>query len=136
MEERGAIIRLRNDVFRKLLQAVPNHRILPGKAIFSVKPPHKLKVRAVACGNFVPSSDLDQESLFASGVDTTTLRVILRIAALSGWEIVVTDVSTAFLYAPLQLAYTVIVRPPTIFVEAGACHPDDVASSESTLWAS
>ena len=86
-------------------------REIPGKGVFTVKPPHTLKSRGVACGNFVDPSDID---VYSGGVEAASLRVTLRIAKLMGWTLIGTDVGTAFLNAPLDLPYKIVVYPPSI----------------------
>jgi len=97
---------------------------IPGKGVFTIKPPDILKARGVACGNHAADTAVD---LFASGVEAITHRLCLALAVQQDWDIFSTDVGAAFLYADLKLPYAVIVQAPQVFVEAGICH-------EGVLW--
>ena len=119
--QKEAILRVHPNLVEKLLQENPNAKILPGKGVFTIKPPCKFKTRGVVCGNFVGSTHLDKNEIYSGGVDITSLRLVLRIAGLYGWHVGSTDVSTAFLNAVLNLPYMIIVWCPKIFAEAGVC---------------
>ena len=64
----------------------------------------KRKVRAVGCGNYLPSEHLQltREDVYASGADALTLRVALAFAAAHrDWKGFTVDIKTAFLHAPI-----------------------------------
>ena len=109
--------------------------IIPGKAIFTKKKDGRLKCRAVGCGNF--ASRNSKENLYAGGNDVTTLRLMMRGAALYDWSVLGLDISTAFLNAPLLYnsdGKRMLIRPPAIFVEAGLVEPGDMWIVEKAVY--
>ena len=78
---------------------------LPGKCVLTRKSgTGKRKVRAVGCGNYLPSEHLQltREDVYASGADALTLRVALAFAAAHrDWKGFTVDIKTAFLHAPI-----------------------------------
>ena len=74
----------------------------------------------------VPSSEARPgEEIYASGADSTQLRMILRLAALRQWHCFSLDVKSAFLLAPKAQGETVIVKPPKILEEAKLAQPGE-----------
>ena len=78
---------------------------LPSKVVFTLKPDPKdprgkKKCRIVACGNF--AKEEENQDLFTSGADSTSLRLVLCEAAQRGWEGANLDVRAAFLNAPMK----------------------------------
>ena len=106
---------------------------IPGKAVTSRKSgTGKRKFRAVACGNFLEtpsSSSGPSDSVYASGVDSSTVRLaIAHAASHSDWAGVVADVKGAFLYAPRRQTNEGeiwVIRPPYILVEMGVLRSSD-----------
>ena len=105
--------------------------VLPGKLVATRKAGAGLrKSRICICGNF---QEFDpNEPLNASGVEATTLRALLRVAALNSWTFAAGDVSTAFLNAPITggtnqdgQEVLIAVRPPSILITAGVCGPKE-----------
>ena len=105
--------------------------VLPGKLVATRKAGAGLrKSRICICGNF---QEFDpNEPLNASGVEATTLRALLRVAALNSWTFSAGDVSTAFLNAPITggtnqdgQEVLIAVRPPSILITAGVCGPKE-----------
>ena len=78
--------------------------IMPGKMVPTVKAPNgKKKCRIVICGNYAEGGGKDSdESLYAGGSDTISIRTITKYAVAQDWEAMVLDIKTAFLNAPLQ----------------------------------
>ena len=74
------------------------------------------KVRIVACGNYMQCRD---DQLYASGLDATQLRSILRCSALRDWSVAALDITTAFLLAPTSQREVVVVDPPRIMQDLG-----------------
>ena len=74
-------------------------------------------------------------SNYASGIDGTTIRAVLRKAGHEGWCCSSTDVRTAFLLAPRQNQNGVlIVKPPQILREAGLVGPQDLWKVDKALY--
>ena len=112
----------------------------PGKS--TVKAPDgRRKARIVVCGNMVEGSIDSQESEgtssygnkekrwsnYASGIDGTTIRAVLRKAGHEDWCCSCTDVCAAFLLAPRQNQNGIlIVKPPQILREAGLVGSQDL----------
>ena len=77
--------------------------VAPAKCVFTLKPPaahgskYKRKCRLVICGNFLAD---EGGSLYASGVNTDSLRLALVLAASRQWLAAVSDITGAFLLAP------------------------------------
>ena len=77
--------------------------VAPAKCVFTLKPPakhgdkYKRKLRLVICGNFLAD---EGGSLYASGVNTDSLRLALVLAAARSWMAAVSDITGAFLLAP------------------------------------
>ena len=77
--------------------------VAPAKCVFTLKPPadptskYKRKCRVVICGNFLAD---EGGSLYASGVNTDSLRLALVLAASRRWWAAISDITGAFLLAP------------------------------------
>ena len=77
--------------------------VAPAKCVFTLKPPakhgdkFKRKCRLVICGNFLAD---EGGSLYASGVNTDSLRLALVLAASRRWLAAISDITGAFLLAP------------------------------------
>jgi hypothetical protein len=101
-----------------------------------VEKPDKLRARAVICGNFV-DRNAGEAATFTEQVDVTSVRLLLRQAALQDWQISSLDVSVAFLNAelsPEDLARGISCRPPKIFVDAGICMPEQIWVIKKALY--
>ena len=111
---------------------------VPSKVVFTVKPDlekvgGKKKCRIVACGNF--AREEEDQDLFASGADSTSLRMALSLASRMRWEGANLDIRTAFLNAPMKHAgglnhgemelKKVLLRPAGILVKMGFFSPDE-----------
>ena len=106
-------------------------RVLPGKAVFTVKPDaggFRRKARFVACGNYVPQGENVTE-LFAAGLDATSLRTMLAWTAPKvkndEWIVGSTDVRQAFVLAP-WIGGPVAIQPPSISTKMGLSEADDL----------
>ena len=101
--------------------------LIPGKVVYTHKSSGRRKARIVGCGNFCQSdADSHKEDLFASGVGSESIRMLVRRAALDPfWELVSVDVRTAFLQAPLMdmqhagRQKVTVVKVPSILRELG-----------------
>ena len=71
-------------------------------------------------------ADRATEELYASGVDATQVRALLRKASLEDWSAMTLDIKTAFLLAPTSQDELIVVRPPKILQEAGLTAADEV----------
>ena len=134
---------------------------VPGKLVFSVKAPDKRKrARLVACGNFLPDSQQSQTGLlnpsssgtsgpssaaakaenrrdvYASGLETESLRLQLRWAAGHMWDGVVIDVKTAFLLAPARRrnGSKVAVVVPRLIIDANLLDRDTFLLVDRALY--
>ena len=124
----GAVTRLNPEQTRELKKA--GLVVLPGKAVFTVKPPndpegpekYRRKCRVVVCGNFLPAQG---QNVYASGTSADTLRVAVALAVKMGWCIASTDVANAFTLAPMPENLMYALTPPTIVVLAGAARPGE-----------
>ena len=113
---------------------------LPSKIVWTLKPDPtqpttgKRKVRWVICGNFEePKEDVDT---YSGGADSTALRLLIKKAAVSGWEGASLDIKTAFLNATLdddQEGY-IAVKPPSILVSQGFMSADDVYIAQRAVY--
>ena len=109
---------------------------VPGKAVLTRKAGvGKRRLRAVCCGNHIPSAQVAEKKsdLYAGGIDALTVRVVLAYTAQQvGWEASVVDVKTAFLYAPVRgsqegnvEAPVIVVKPPYLLVQLGLLKATD-----------
>ena len=98
--------------------------MVPGKAVFPVKPPSeagrrfKRKARIVTCGNFVAKNEEEDSH--------TVLAQQVAEAARRYWALVNGDVKNAFLRTPIPPGTVLALRPPHILVGAGLAQPDEV----------
>ena len=109
---------------------------VPGKAVLTRKAGvGKRRLRAVCCGNHIPSEQVTDKKadLYAGGIDALTVRVVLAfVAQQESWGACVVDVKTAFLYAPVRGSEgegkqvpTIIVKPPHLLVQLGVMKSAD-----------
>ena len=118
LEGMNAIIRLRGPEAIKESQ-IPGTQVLPAKTVFTVKPGSdsnyfRRKCRVVGCGNFEEKgSGLD---LYAGGIPADALRATLIESSHRKYSAFVTDVSNAFLLAPIPegAKNRILLRPPRI----------------------
>ena len=96
--------------------------LIPSKLIFSVKAPDaRRKCRSVCCGNFT-SGTSSREDKYSGGIDSVTMRCLLRFAGMMRLNVAVIDVKQAFLLAPLlSNGVPVVVKTPHIFRKHGIC---------------
>ncbi|CAE7425577.1 GIP, partial [Symbiodinium pilosum] len=121
----------------KALEREGRLKLVPGKLVFTVKPPAepsrgvpgaprwKRKARLVICGNFIdPDASMN---LFATGASAESLRVALRLASKACWSAGCTDITGAFLLAiwPADKP-TYGVLAPRVLVQAGLARDDEV----------
>ena len=118
LEGKGAIVRFSGQAAMQMMREVGEHQYIPGKGVFTIKPPAKFKSRGVACGN---RAEITGALVYAAGVESATLRMVFALSQQYGWSLLFTDVGTAFLNAELLLPYAVIVTAPQIFVASGVC---------------
>ena len=98
--------------------------LIPGMGVFTRKAGDgRRRSRIVCCGNYMEARAGDE--IYASGADSTQLRMILRVASLRQWHCLSLDVKSAFLLAPKAQGETVIVKPPRILEEAGLAQPGE-----------
>ena len=82
------------------------------------------RARAVICGNMLTAMNgekeqtpVDKKDNYASGMDGTAIRCVLRKAAHEKWGIAAVDVKGAFLLAPRkETRRTLITRPAQILL--------------------
>ena len=103
---------------------------VPGKAVLTRKSGvGKRRLRAVCCGNHMPSPSTASEKmdLYAGGVDALTVRVVLGYSAqFDDWTVCVLDIKTAFLNAPARSSSEgdesgpiIVVKPPYFLIQLG-----------------
>ncbi|KAJ8736818.1 hypothetical protein PYW07_000089 [Mythimna separata] len=78
-----------------------NRRLITSKWIFTVKPEGRYKARLVARG-FLQKYNIDYKETYSPVVNTTSVRLLLSIAAQKGLQLKQFDVKTAFLYGELN----------------------------------
>lgn len=107
---------------------------VPGKMVATVKPPGKKKGRIVACGNFTEASTSTDNS--AGGVDSITIRSVLRLAADRKWQVTVCDIRRAFLNAPrLELpGHLTLVSPPPLLTTMQITKPGEIWRVKGALY--
>ena len=136
LEDIGAIKRLTGSEAREFL-ARPGVQVVPGKAVYTVKPPSKegtkyrRKARIVGCGNFQPRDD--QEENYSGGAAAEAVRLGVTQAARRRWAICTGDVVSAFLRAPVPDGTLLALRPPAVLVRAGLAEPSEVWSVHMAL---
>ena len=118
-EETGAVRQITKQELRRLAeekgQAV---ELLPSKMVFARKAGSGLRrARAVCCSNF--QSQVEEGSTYAGGVDSVTVRMALRWAALQKWTVATLDVKTAFLNAPRTSPSIVATEVPQVMRQLG-----------------
>ena len=116
------MLRIDTDYIEGLVRDGKKILQVPGKAVLTRKAGvGKRRFRCVACGNYVPQSAHDPDSLYASGVEGLTVRTAIALAALKSWSGLSADIRTAFLHAPLcdelDPKEVIIVKPPSLLVE-------------------
>ena len=117
-----AIVRINEEQTQKIMadaqEAGHRAELIPGMGVFTRKAGDgRRRSRIVCCGNYMEARSGDE--IYASGADSTQLRMILRCASLQQWHCLSLDVKSAFLLAPKAQGETVIVKPPKILEEAG-----------------
>ena len=115
----GAVRQISKQELRRLAeekgQAV---ELLPSKMVFTRKAGSGWRrARAVCCGNF--QSQVEEGSTYAGGVDSVTVRMALRWAALQSWTVATLDVKTAFLNAPRTSPSIVATEVPQVMRQLG-----------------
>ena len=107
---------------------------VPGKLVATIKPPAKKKGRIVACGNFTEASSSTENS--AGGIDSITIRSVLRLAADRHWQVSVCDVHKAFLNAPRleHPGHLTLVDPPHLLRVMEITQPGEVWRIKGALY--
>ena len=93
-----------------LWKLTPEERknIIKTRWVLKRKPNDDIRTRLVAQDYNMKVADKDD--IYASTPGITTLKILLTQAVQRGWEIVLGDISAAFLHAPLDKTYYVL--PP------------------------
>ena len=110
----------------------PGAEVLPSLAVYTAKPPkvgsskaYRRKCRAVACGNWTGVTS--EEDTYSAGAQAEAVRIGLAVASAESWSAYVTDISQAFLRAPLpDLERLILLRPPAHFILAGISQQSEV----------
>ena len=95
----------------------------------------KKKARWVICGNFETEKP-DQEN-YSGGADATSLRVMVKKAAIENWDGLTMDVKTAFLNAELNEEEEedyVIIKPPQMMINQGYFGPKEVFLAKKAVY--
>ena len=123
-------IRRRRGQDAKDYLAQPGVMVVPGKGVFTIKPPSKegtrfrRKSRLVSCGNFQPKSGT--ESNYSGGAASEAVRLGVAEAARRRWWIYTGDVCNAFLRAPVPEGTKLALRPPGVLIRAGLAEQGEV----------
>ncbi|CAE7245139.1 RE2 [Symbiodinium sp. CCMP2592] len=131
LEDIGAIKRLVGQAAKDYLN-LPGVQVVPGKAVYTVKPPNKpeakyrRKARIVGRGNFQAKDDSEQN--YSRGAASEAVRLGVAQAARRVWAICTGDVVSAFLRAPVPQGTLLALRPPAVLVRAGLAQPSEVWS--------
>ena len=129
LEGMNAIRRRRGQDAKDYL-AQPGVVVVPGKGVFTVKPPSKegsayrRKSRIVSCGNFQPKGEA--ESNYSGGAASEAVRLGIAESARRKWWVFTGDVCNAFLRAPVPEGTKLALRPPAVLVRAGLAEPGEV----------
>ena len=126
LENKECVVRIPPHAVQNLLEQNPEAKVLPGKGVFTIKPPRKFKARFVAFGNYNNGPQTDKHEIYSGGVEVMSLRTGLRVSAMRNWEVGSTDVSTAFSNAWLTLNYLILVWAPKIACDALVCEHGEV----------
>ncbi|CAE7777535.1 RE1 [Symbiodinium sp. CCMP2592] len=133
----NAVKRLRGKEARDYM-AQPGTVIVPGKAVYTVKPPSKegtryrRKARIVSCGNFQPKSD--DEINYSGGAVAEAVRLGIAEGSRRKWSACTGDVVSAFLRAPVPEGTRLALRPPAALVKAGLAEPDEIWVVQMALY--
>ncbi|CAE7257247.1 RE1, partial [Symbiodinium sp. CCMP2592] len=137
LEDIGAIKRLVGQAAKDYLN-LPGVQVVPGKAVYTVKPPNKpgsnyrRKARIVGCGNFQAKDDSEQN--YSGGAAAEAVRLGVAQAARRIWAICTGDVVSAFLRAPVPQGTRLALRPPAVLVRAGLADPSELWSVHMALY--
>ena len=106
---------------------------VPGKLVATIKPPSKKRGRIVACGNYAEQATSETS---ASGLDTSCIRALVRIAADRRWSLTSTDVRKAFLNAPRveKEGHLTLVDPPKLLQTMGITQQGEVWKIQGALY--
>ena len=125
----GAIEKLRG-AEAKALARQPGVTIVPGKGVYTVKPPQRpgkrfrRKVRIVSCGNHVEKAADEQN--YSGGAAAESVRLGIAESSRRKWNIGTGDIKNAFLRAPVPPGVVLALRPPAILVRAGLATADEL----------
>ena len=139
----GALKRVTKDEIAALEAQGIRVEYIPAKAICQVKAGSaRKKVRVVACGNHCSGNRTreQRQSLYAGGIDSTSLRCQLRHCALHAsdpepWVAGSLDIRTAFLTAPLEIPNKVLIlKPPSLLVRCGLVDPQELWQATGAIY--
>ena len=108
----------------------PGAVIVPGKGVYTVKPPSKpntlfrRKTRIVGCGNFQKKSE--EEINYSGGAAAEGVRLLVAEASRKSWWLCNGDVCNAFLRAPVPEGTLLAIKPPSVLVRAGLVAADEL----------
>ena len=137
LEGIGAVKRIRGQAARDYM-AQPGAVIVPGKAVYTVKPPSteggvcRRKTRIVSCGNFQPKDN--SETNYSGGAVAEAVRLGISEASRRRWCACTGDVVSAFLRAPVPQGTCLALRPPMALVRAGLAERDEVWIVQTALY--
>ena len=137
LEGIGAVKRIRGQAARDYM-AQPGVVIVPGKAVYTVKPPSteggvcRRKTRIVSCGNFQPKDS--SETNYSGGAVAEAVRLGISEASRRRWCACTGDVVSAFLRAPVPQGTCLALRPPMSLIRAGLAERDEVWIVQTALY--
>ena len=94
---------------------IGNQKVIPMRWLLHDRPMKGIKARMVV-------QDINRgghQDTFAASPTTLGQRLLMRMSVVNGWGLVVGDVSTAFLHAPLPEGSVVLVEPPPSLKKKG-----------------
>ena len=137
--EIGSLTKYVGDDAKALLSTL-GAEVLPALAVYTAKPPkagsskaYRRKCRAVACGNHIHVTS--EEDSYSAGAQAESVRLGLAMASQESWAAYVTDISQAFLRAPLpNLERLILLRPPSHFIQAGISQASEVWQAHRAVY--
>ena len=129
LEGMKAIKRVRGKEAKDFINT-PGAVIVPGKGVYTVKPPSKpntlfrRKTRIVGCGNFQRKSE--EEINYSGGAAAEGVRLLVAEASRKAWWLCNGDVCNAFLRAPVPEGTLLAIKPPSVLVRAGLVAQDEL----------
>ena len=134
VHHKKAVIQMSQQQLReKAAKAGVEIELLPGKMVHTRKAQSgAYRSRAVICGNYATATEQD---VYAGGTDGTQVRAALKTAALFNWQVMGTDIRTAFLNAKRRDDTKLVAMTiPAVFRKLNLAKENDVWLVEMALY--